>query len=74
MKCKAQGVPTCPGGSLRNSDEVASDLTRSEVHVCETHLWITTICHSVRSREKIVRHKYTCKRIHMVKELTWQGL
>lgn len=39
---------TCPGGSLRNSDEMTSDLTRSEVDICETHLLITTICHSVR--------------------------
>lgn len=39
---------TCPRSSLRNSDEVASDLPRSEVDVCETELLITTICHSVR--------------------------
>lgn len=39
---------TCPGGSLRNSDEVASDLAWSEVDVCETQLLITTIGHSVR--------------------------
>lgn len=45
-------TPTCPGGSLRNSNEVASDLARSKVDVCETHLMTTTVYYSV-GREKI---------------------
>lgn len=43
---------TCPGGSLRNSDEVAPDLARSEMNVCETNLVITTVGHSVKGKEQ----------------------
>lgn len=50
---------TCPGGSLRNSDEVASDLARSEVDVCETHFMIATICHSEGRQRETVRHTQT---------------
>lgn len=55
---------TCPGGSLRNCDEVTSDLTWSEVDVCETHLLITTICHSVRWKRD------NCETQHKHKALT----
>lgn len=37
---------TCPRGSLRNGDKVPSDLSWSKVDICETHLLVTTVCHS----------------------------
>lgn len=43
---------TCPGGSLRNSDEVAPDLAGSEMNVRETNLVITSVGHSVEGEEQ----------------------
>lgn len=64
---------TRPGGSLRNSDEVAPDLAWSEMNVCETNLLITTICHSVKwKRENRQTHTTTTDRSKM--PIWWKNL
>lgn len=45
-----KGTFTCPGGSLRDRDEVALDLAWSEMNVFETNFVITAICNSVKRR------------------------
>lgn len=43
---------TCPRGSLRNTEEVTSDLPRSETNILVQDHGIATLCYSVKSKKE----------------------